>query len=57
MKTGLFNFRHHARIGPGGWKCPCCRIAKSARRAESKALRRRMTRMLDKMETPPRESQ
>ena len=56
MKTGLFNFRHHARIGPGGWKCPCCRIAKSARRAESKALRRRMTRMLDKMETPPKDS-
>ena len=50
MKTNLFNLKHWARIGPGGWKCHCCGIVPSYRKVHSRKLKLKMTRMLDKLE-------
>ena len=50
MKTNLFNARHHARSGPGGWFCSCCGPAPKHRKAAARLHKKRMQKLLDKME-------
>lgn len=50
MKTNLFNARHHARVGPGGWFCNCCGPAPSYRGITSRLHKRKMYRLLDRLE-------
>ena len=48
MKTGKFNVKHHAMVGPGGWKCTCCGPAPSARRVFARIFKRKTYRALDR---------
>jgi len=50
MKTNMLNLRHHGRIGPGGWHCACCTPAPTHRNLEARLHKKRMYRILDKME-------
>ena len=50
MKTNKFNARHHARVGPGGWFCNCCGPAPLYRRLFAKIHKRKIYRVLDKIE-------
>jgi hypothetical protein len=50
MKTNLFNARHHCRVGPGGWFCTCCGPAPKHRRTVAKVHKRKITRILDRLE-------
>lgn len=50
MKTGLLNPKHHFRVGPGGWNCPCCGPAPKHRKAAARQHKRQVYRMLDKFE-------
>lgn len=51
MKTNLFNARHHARVGPGGWFCACCGPAPKHRKMVANLHKKRIYRALDRMET------
>lgn len=50
MKTNRFSLRHRARVGPGGWFCPCCAIPPKLRKGASRLLKRRVYRELNKFE-------
>lgn len=50
MKTNKFNARHHARVGPGGWFCNCCGPAPKHRGVFAKIHKRKIYRVLDKIE-------
>jgi hypothetical protein len=50
MKTNLFNARHHCRVGPGGWFCTCCGPAPKHRKTAAKVHKRKITRILDRLE-------
>ncbi len=50
MKTNLFNLRHNGRIGPGGWRCHCCGPAPSLRDVAARQHKRKMYRLLDRLE-------
>lgn len=48
MKTNLFNARHHARVGPGGWFCNCCGPSPSDRKSIARKHKKSMYRYMDK---------
>lgn len=50
MKTNMFNARHHARVGPGGWFCTCCGPAPSHRKVVARTHKRKAYRLLDRLE-------
>ena len=50
MKTNLFNARHHARVGPGGWRCNCCGPSPKDRNSFVRLHKRFVYRMLDRLE-------
>lgn len=50
MKTNVFNARHHARVGPGGWFCTCCGPAPSHRKTVARIHKRKVYRLLDRLE-------
>ena len=50
MKTNLLNARHHLRVGPGGWFCHCCGPAPSSRKTYARIHKRKMYRLLDRLE-------
>ena len=48
LKTGKFNARSHACVGPGGWRCTCCGPAPSQRRSVARQLKKKLYRILDR---------
>lgn len=50
MKTNLFNLKGHGAWGPGGWNCYCCGPAPKQRKKEARLHKKRMYRVLDKLE-------
>ena len=53
MKTNLFSAKHHARVGPGGWRCTCCGPAPKHRDNVARTHKRKAYRLLDRLETEP----
>lgn len=49
MKTGIFNARRHARVGPGGWNCHCCGPAPRYRKLFVKIHEKRIQKILAKL--------
>ena len=56
MKTNIFNARHHARVGPGGWFCTCCGPAPAHRKVMARNHKRKLYRLLDKLERSANEN-
>jgi hypothetical protein len=50
MKTNIFNVKHHGPFGPGGWHCTCCGPAPKYRKMEARLHKRRLYRLLNKIE-------
>jgi len=50
MKTNLFNVRHNGVVGPGGWHCNCCGPAPKHRGLAARLHKRKMYRLLDRLE-------
>lgn len=50
MKTNLFSAKHHAKVGPGGWRCTCCGPAPKHRGVVAKQHQHKISRMLLKLE-------
>ena len=50
MKTNLFNIKGHGAWGPGGWHCTCCGPAPKYRKMEARLLKKRLYRLLNKLE-------
>jgi hypothetical protein len=50
MKTNLFNIKHHARMGPGGYKCACCFDPPGKRKHVQRVHKQRINKLLDKLE-------
>lgn len=48
MKTGRLNPKHHAKVGPGGWKCPCCGPAPRYRKVVARIFKKAIYRVLDR---------
>ena len=51
MKTNIFNARHHAKTGPGGWFCPCCAPSPGhERKVVARNHKRKVYRILEKLD-------
>jgi len=55
LKTNLFNARHHAQVGPGGWFCSCCGPAPKDRKMVARAHKKRAYRLLNQLEKDSKE--
>lgn len=50
MKTNLFNIKHHARQGPGGYRCACCFEAPGKRKHVQRKHKLYVYKLLDRLE-------
>jgi len=50
MKTKMFSAPGHATMGPGGWFCTCCGPAPKHRKMTARLLKKRLYRLLNKLE-------
>jgi uncharacterized C2H2 Zn-finger protein len=49
-KHSLHKRVRDAKLGPGGWHCPCCAPAKRDRKKYLRAARRTFTHLLERIE-------
>ena len=50
MKTNILSVKSHGAWGPGGWHCTCCGPAPKQRKKEARLHKKRLYRLLDKLE-------